>query len=663
MSSKGKNKNNGKQVVYIGRDEGYFHTLKARFAKQFPQTQFNYHTMAPRNKEDYQKVFLIVARYRPAIIYIDFSEDRLSQFKLAQLLTRENSLKKVPTVGLVEAEANIRECISSGVTFTHVKCGEYHDVVFDPFNWAFPKETEAPNFARAKMNRPVDLINDFRIGYITKDGIHAEGDIPLEVGEKISLSSSIPQKNIPSSYYIVKAVEETNLYYDFRYAYELDFVFVDEPQLDEESIGDALGEVDEEKKQKAQELAAKKSKQLEDQYHEDIRVAKKRHRAWLQDRMLDSYPKITKILIVDPGLKVFEEEKLIESYPYTIRTQSFLSEDLDEIERLRPNIIAFQFVQHDLFEQREEDISQATYKALNAADAGVNQKDRNIEEGGPLQEISLEEKEKREKIIHDEKEKSRTELLRLVNKVKGIKGHEPFIIVFNSFDYTSQTLKDNFNYPLMLSNKEHINLKTVSELAEVYQNKQETLHQEKIKKKVESLKKSDPHKYRNLKYSDFEDDKAFIKKDDPLSYASFSYPVELETMTESDLTFKIDKEIDHCVLRMDYPVPMTITLVANQDKKFQKDGKLYQYKGLIHSVDETDKKEIRKAINEVFFDPLKKKREKEQEAYQAVHENALKKRDEQAQELENEKSLEEKEIEDFPEQADPDQSEEDDKKS
>jgi hypothetical protein len=632
MSSTGKKKNNGKLIVYIGRDEGYFQTLRQRFAKQFPQSEFQYHTIAPRKKEDYQKVFLLAVRYKPAIIYIDFSENRLSQLKLAQLLTRENALKNVPTVGLVETKANIRECISSGVDFTHIKSGEYHDVVFDPFFLAFPKETKLPNFARAKMNQQVDLINDFRIGYITKDGLHAEGNIPLVVGEKIKLCSSIPKNTIPSSYYIVKLVEQSNLYYDFRYAYELDFVFVDEPEVDDEA--DLLGETDASKREKAIADANRKSKQLEAQYHEEIKRSKKRHLAWLKDRMLDSYPKETKILLVDPGLKVFEEGPLLENYTYTIRTQSFLSEDLFELDRLRPHIIAFQFVQHDLLDKKDEDITTATEKVLHEK--------KNVQRGeedvvDEEIEISLEEKEEREKIINDEKEKSRTELLRIVNKVQSIKDYRPFVIVFNSFDYTSQTLKDNFKYSLMLSNKGHINLQTVSELADIYQKRQEAIYCEKVEKKVQSLRKSDPTKYKNLKASDFDEDKVFVKKDDPLSYASFNYSVELETLTETELSLKMDKEVDHSAFRLDFPVPMTITLIPNQEKKFQKDGKLYQYKALIHSVDEIDKKMIRTAINQVFFDPLKKKRAQEQEAYQNVHDKALKEKAEKLKEEEKQK--------------------------
>jgi hypothetical protein len=222
--------------------------------------------------------------------------------------------------------------------------------------------------------------------------------------------------------------------------------------------------------------------------------------------------------------------------------------------------------------------------------------------------------------------------------VNSIKDYQPFIVVFNSFDYTSQTLKDNFKYSLMLSNKGHLNLQTVSELADIYQKRQEAIYCEKVEKKVQSLRKSDPTKYKNLMASDIDEDKVFVKKDDPLSYASFNYSVELETLTETELSLKMDKEVDHSAFRLDFPVPMTITLIPNQEKKFQKDGKLYQYKALIHSVDEIDKKMIRTAINQVFFDPLKKKRAQEQEAYQNVHDKALKEKAEKLKDEENQKA-------------------------
>lgn len=620
-----KNQIKGRLIVYVGYDDGYFDTIKGRYHKQLPKNEFTFHQIKPKDEKHYQKIFVLLAKVKPGVIYLDFSKHRKTQLKLAQLLTRENATKTIPIVGLVETKANVRECISSGVTFTHVKCGEYYDVVYDPFVWAYPKEVTAPNFAKAKFTKEADLIDDFRIGYITKDAIHAEGNIELKIGEKIRLDTAIPKSSIPSKHFIVKNVVDHNLYYDFKYAYELEFVFVDEPALDESHMGDALGEADAEKRRKAELKAAQLVQQAKQTYLEELRQAKKKHLDWLKGKVYDSQAKKTKILVVDPGFMVLQREKLLDEFPFTIRTQSFLSETMREINMLRPNIIAFQFIRHDLFDHEVIDIFEP---------------DKVQKTSVPTSQLSLEEKEVREKILNTEKEKSRTEFLRMMNMIHSLEGYKPFIIVFNCFDYNSKYFQENFKYPLILTHPGHPDLDAITKMATVFENKQDAALKEKIDKKVASLKKTDPNKYRRLSAADFAEEHVYIKKDDLLSYGAYTYPIEIETMNESELTFNIDTEIDLTSFRMSFPVEMAVTLIPDQGKKFQTSGKKLIYKALIHSVDENDKKTLRKHINEIFFDPLKKERAKEEEAFKKVNEEALKKRREEKGESDQEKDEE-----------------------
>lgn len=606
-----KNQVKGRLVVYVGYDDGYFDTIKGRFHKQLPKIEFTFHQIKPKDEKHYQKIFVLLAKVKPAVIYLDFSKHRKTQLKLAQLLTRENATKVIPIVGLVETKANVRECISSGVTFTHVKCGEYFDVVYDPFVWAYPKEVSAPNFAKAKLTKQAELIDDFRIGYITKDSIHAEGNIELKIGEKIRLDTAIPKSSIPSKHFIVKNVVDHNLYYDFKYAYELEFVFVDEPALDESHLGDALGEADAEKRRKAEFKAAQLVEQAKKTYLEELRQAKKKHLDWLKGKIYDSQAKKTKILVVDPGFMVLQREKLLDEFPFTIRTQSFLSENMRELNMLRPNIIAFQFVRHNLFDTEEVSIFDQDKPQKSSPSTG---------------QLSLEEKEERELILNAEKEKSRTEFLRMMNKIHSLEGYNPFIIVFNCFDYNSKYFQENFKYPLILTHSGHPDLDTITNMAAVFESKQDATQKEKIERKVAALKKSDPNKYRRLSPADFAQEHVYIKKDDLLSYGAYTYPIEIETMNESELTFNIDTEIDLTSFRMNFPVDMAVTLIPDQGKKFQVSGKKLIYRALIHSVDEIDKKTLRKHINEIFFDPLKKERAKEEEAFKKINDEALKKR-------------------------------------
>ncbi len=603
----------GKLVYYIGADVGYFDTIRSRFLKNYPRDKWTFEVLSSKDKKQYQRIFAKLVQVQPAIIYIDFSYNRDSQLKLAQLLTRENAIRKCPIIGLVEEKEHVRDCISSGLSVTHVKGGEYHDVVYNPMLMAFPKEVVKPQFARAKFSKQVELIDDFRIGFITKDSVHAEGNIELKVGETVTIDLDIPTSLLPSREFIVKAVDDKNLYYDFKYAYELQFVFVNREELQESEKTDFLGETDPKKIEKLKQEAERKSRHKEAEYQDQLSRTKKKMRDWIATKTDSTAPKKTKIMIVDEGMGLMAQDKLIDDFPYAIRFHTYLSESFKELSTFRPNIIAYQFLRADLFgdpiDFLKEDKTQQ------------DKKDKNDEEA---EELTVEEIELREKVVDQESEKARTELIRLIQHIKTIEGYNPFLIIFNCHKYTSASFQESFKYPLVLTHKGHVDLDVITHMAQVLENKQTASYDEKIQQKIKALKTKDPMKYKNLKAQDFEEVRFYIKKENPLSHASYYYPVNFETLTESELTFSTEAEFELTNFRLNFPVNMSIALVPEDGKKFILNGKLKTYRAIIHSIDENDKKEIRKYVNSIFFNPLTEKREQEHQAFAALNDKVLK---------------------------------------
>lgn len=598
----------GKLVYYIGMDGGYFDTIKARFLKYYSKDKWTFEMLSSKDKKQYQRIFAKLVQVQPSIIFIDFSYNRDSQLKLAQLLTREISVRKCPIIGLVEEKEHVRDCISSGLSVTHVKGGEYHDVVYNPMLIAFPKEVVKPQFARAKFSKQIELIDDFRIGYITKDSVHAEGNIELKVGETVTIDLDIPTSLLPSRDFVVKSVDDKNLYYDFRYAYELQFVYVNRPEEKESEKMDFLGETDPKKIEKLKLEAERKIKHKETEYQDLLSRTKKKMRDWVATKTDSSAPKKTKIMIVDEGMGLMAQEKLIDDFPYAIRFQTYLSESFKELSTFRPNIIAFQFLRADLFGDPIDFLEEGKSK----------KKDEQPEE------LTAEEVEFRETVIEQESEKSRTELIRLIQYIKTIEAYNPFLIIFNCHKYTSASFQESFKYPLVLTHKGHVDLEVITHMAQVLENKQTASYDEKIQLKIKALKTKDPMKYKNLKAQDFEEVRFYIKKDNPLSHASYHYPVNYETLTESELTFCTEAEFELTNFRLNFPIAMSIALVPEDGKKFVVNGKLKTYRAIIHSIDENDKMEIRKYVNSIFFNPLTEKREQEQKAFLELHEKVLK---------------------------------------
>ena len=103
-------------------------------------------------------------------------------------------------------------------------------------------------------------------------------------------------------------------------------------------------------------------------------------------------------------------------------------------------------------------------------------------------------------------------------------------------------------------------------------------------------------------------------------------------MTESDLTFSSQFELDIGTYRLDFPVAMSIRIVPIGGNTYELDGDNRFYRALIHSVGEEDKKKIRQFVNEIFFSELNQKRIAEEQAFKELNDGERMKR---VQEMEN----------------------------
>jgi hypothetical protein len=600
-------------IVYIGEDGGYWQTIQDGLTTNYSFINFEFQTLFDKDSEAAQRLMINLLDIMPGIIYIDFSTSRDTHLSLAQLVTREIAFGNVPVVGLVEEKEYVRDCLSAGVDFIHVKCGEHHDVVFDPMLMAYPKDVKRPQFARAKFKRDVFLIDDFRIGYITPTSIHVEGNIKLEKGEIVEIESAIPVKNVPSKKFKVRDISDTNLYYDYRYAYDLDFIFVDEPELREDEFEDALGETDERRRAKLVQEAKNRRQERVNEYQESLKFSRRKHREWVLSSVDERGAKKTKVFIVDKSLRIFRQEgvKPLDRYPYGIRCQTALSSSQREIQSFWPNIIGIQmFGQYvgeslALFQDVAEGLIAKTEEIPTEEILG---KDPRME---MLKSIPVIEKA------------DFATIETIVNYVKAVENYTPFIVIFNCPFKSSKELQETFQYPMLLVHKESLTMDAVLNVASLFEKKQEEKLLAKVKAKVAELKKRDPAKYRNLTPDDFNEKRYFIKKSSPLSHCSYRYPVTLETITESELTFLSKEMVELKTFRMDFPVEMSINAIPSDGKAFQDVDGLKQYKALIHSIGEDDKKTLRRFVNEVIFEPKMEQREKEEKAYWDLHSKRL----------------------------------------
>ncbi len=548
---------NIKRVLYIGDDDAYWATVKYRFQDTYHELGFEFVRLSVATTgKDYQTLFVDLIKQTWGIIYVDCSTHFEEQLELLLLLTRQYKNSKTAFVALVEEKKSIEKVKHCQPHFVHIKCGEYHDIVYDPVNVAWPKQSFNPDFARAKFKKEMDMYEDFRIAYITGTLIHCEGNFPLQAGELIECPNNLPKDIVPSCQFIVKKVVPHGVYYDYDYSYDLEFVFIDRLKVYEEDSEEDGGN-----------LMQQSEAERQGDYLNKVQRTKKKHGAWVADQLRDNYiEKKTKVLIVNDDLSLIKEQKrLLQDYPYTVKIRTDFEEDYKGIEKYRPNIIAFGF-------QVEIDIPEEEIKKRDPDD-----------------------------LIREAEAKSLERLKELILKIKKMEGYSPFLLLFNSEKFTSKSFQDSFKYAFILSNNQNMQLKIILDLTGVLEKKQSEKFEKVLSDKIQALKRKNPSKYRLLSRKDFVEEKFYLDRVSPLNTISFNRAIKVVTMTESELTFFTPEQVMTTSYRLMFPVPMNIRIVPIDGEASQTVTDGYIFRALIYGVDELDKKKIRQFVNKVFF--------------------------------------------------------------
>ena len=602
MAARQDSEKNKPLVLFVGTDENYWNNLRERFDDGMSLSYYRFGDVGIKDSS-YLDVFFKILEEKPKILYIDFSGKEKQSMLLARLLIQDKTLKGVPLIGLAAGKEQARQYLAVGMDIVHIKCGEYHDVVYDATYLFSQSNVVSKQFARAKIkDMEIDLVDDFKVGFIASDYVHIEGDLLLEKEEEVSLDLDIPNNIVPSRKFIVRKIYDSPIYYGFRYAYDLDFVYVDKPDNEdlysEEEATLESEELDDRQKKKIHgEFELKRKKRLDD-YEDDLKISKKRLDKWIHQNSYSSVSKLTRVLILDERLELLKDPEArgyFEKSPFSVRFLTGLDEELVLLGRFKPNLI---FVQHSHFD----------IEALRA--------DGRSEEAIVEDYIAL---------VCAGNER----LGNCLAKIRGIEGYEPLLVVFNCADFSeyfdSQKWAETeipsikFDYPKIMLCKESLNRKALIEMSERYDEQRRQSERRKTAEKIAALKKKDPVKYGRLTPGNLEEKRYYITRNNPLSLAAMHHRARLLSLSESDIQIGIERTLAMVSYRIHSPVSMSLRLVPVRDKDYEEQGKMKIYKGLIHAVGEGDKEDIRKQVNDVFCASSAEQRQKELENFRQLN--------------------------------------------
>lgn len=310
---------------YIGEDEAYFKTLQAEF-KKVVRMPIQFKRLFETTEEKIQGLFVTISQDLPDCVFIDVSKHSQDYLHLARLLTRTPFPKTILTVGLLDLLTPpdvLSESLVTGMCLIHYKSPEVFDVVHDVIRYVAPEQIGDHGFATASLSENWEGGILCKIGYVHPEGLHFETDFPLKDGDVVKLNHCWQQKKIiPSQMITIKKVSPNNLFYQFKYAVDAEFSFID--PIIPESVP-------------PEELEDRESDRLK-----LIRKSKKSFNSWVDDNLSTSQEKIAKVLIVDKDFHFYKDQKRTDKYPYVIRCLSSIElEDIGrQLDRVCPQVIS-----------------------------------------------------------------------------------------------------------------------------------------------------------------------------------------------------------------------------------------------------------------------------------------------------------------------------------
>lgn len=408
------------RVKYIGNDLGYWRRVQETFLKIYNSIEMEFLTKHVDESFNHKEFFVEVYNEKIDILYVDFSIAQDNCLQLCKLLGRNNETRLISVVGLFEytkGDSPLIRAISASVRINHYKSLEIHDVVYDPIALLDVNMTVSPPYVRSKELEDFQLSLPVRIGYIDNNCFHVETNSYLQVGEIVDVSWHPLQTIMPSTKVFVQKFYDRDLYYNYRFSYDLEFIYVDNDYFSQTNKNwllykelknkpEELEQLDEH--EKAEILAdMAKRKKIFSTIKNDIDQ-------WLLERHENVIEKKLKILIVDASLDIFNAlEKDVDSFRYSLNIQTVLTGDFYHIERTTPHLIVF----------------------------------RLDEQSNSEQVISL-----------------------MIEKIQSIDEYDPYILIFNC-TRTSQMMRDELNYENCLSYSGDLFIDEIKHMAKILDSK------------------------------------------------------------------------------------------------------------------------------------------------------------------------------------------------
>ena len=335
-------------IIYIGNDLGYWEKLKKGFSENYQGMNFSFSKIATDDKFRAVETFIHIYENKPQIVYLDLSQESMVGLSLAKLINRNNEMRLISLVALIDhkdPDSMLLKSVNASIRLTHIKSNEFLDVIYDPISLLDVNLAEMPSYVRSNIIEDFEIQQPLRVGYIENNRFHVETNSYLEVGEIVSVNEHPLQDIMPSKKVFVEKFYDQGLYYTKRFAYDLEFIYIDDDYFSATNKNWKLYKEFKDNPEKLEELGKGEKEDIQ-QDMENRKVFYKPTREkidkWMEERKGKIEPKKLKVMIVDDTLELLKGLKgRVDNFPYSLNVQTFLMGDNYQIQRTMPHLIVF----------------------------------------------------------------------------------------------------------------------------------------------------------------------------------------------------------------------------------------------------------------------------------------------------------------------------------
>ena len=590
MQHKEENKATGKEkkLIYLGKDDNYWKILQKNFKEIYPEKEFIFETLTFELEREIKTLRKNIGLAKPHVLFLDNTLFQEEILRLTTDLQKDPATKQIILISLLpnlNSKEVIRRSLSLGIKMNFIKGIDILSIIHHSFKLAFPSELKKMELAVAKVQFEALALNLFNIGYITKDYIHIETNFIFSEGEGLLLNTNIYDDIPISGFFKVVKIHKTNLYTQYRIAYDLKYIHRNEKKLRVilqkiEKYESLLKQNDKSPETKLDlNMANSEKAQILKEEEHNTKVMDKKLGEWIFKNVLMSRPKRSRILIVDRELTLLDKiPGKLEDYSFSVRIRTCIDKDSKVIEQMYPGIIAY--VLEDPLNDHNEEIENLNKKEVK-------------------------------KVV--EREYNSIEALsKLITKIKSSEGYKPFIILFNCYEKTD-LIKEKIGYDRILGTRGEIDLDVIVEIVKKYE--------ETRSKKLTHFSQDDSNK---------NEQRFYISKFSDKSVGEYTFPINVIDISEGEIHFQSFQKIPpYATLYIKDPVKMTLTVVPEEDDEKKKKNKpikskdMIDYYALISGLGEIETSNLRKYVNELFFKELKKQRAEEKTKFQELNQQVL----------------------------------------